>query len=222
MQALRGVFGMAPSGGAAAPKKPNAVLARKKQAAQERPHHERLALSVKAQQLQIGQLQEEVDDLNDKIKLSVDANDRASAGAHLLERKRIQTDIEMRKKKLANTRGQLHQIEMANANIEQALLTREGADELNSAVEAMETIDLDGAVDDMQDAAKTVDEHNERLTESIFGSPDPSEVDSELDAIMGTRMPDAPTTTPVVPTRVPAAAAAKKQESTPIKLRQPK
>jgi TolA-binding protein len=167
MQALRGVFGMAPSGGAAAPKKPNAVLARKKQAAQERPHHERLALSVKAQQLQIGQLQEEVDDLNDKIKLSVDANDRASAGAHLLERKRIQTDIEMRKKKLANTRGQLHQIEMANANIEQALLTREGADELNSAVEAMETIDLDGAVDDMQDAAKTVDEHNERLTASL-------------------------------------------------------
>lgn len=213
MQAIRGMLGITPPT-TTTQKKANAVLARKQQAAQERPHHERLALSIKAQQLQLSQLQEDVDELNDKIKLAVEANDRTSAGTHLAERKRIQADIEMRKKKLANTRGQLQQIETANANIEQGLLMREGAQELKSAVEAMETIDLDGAVADMQDAAATVNEHNERLTENIFDDgPDPSEVDSELDAIMATRLPTVPATRPVVaPVTVTPVTREKQQE----------
>ncbi len=206
MDAIRGLLGIA----APQPvhkKKANTILERKKQAAQERPHHERLKLAITTQTLQIGQLQEDVDELNEKIQLAAAANDRRSAGVHIAERKRIQLDIDTRQKKLANTRAQLQAIETANANLEQGLLMREGADELKSAVEAMDTIDLNGAVDDMQEAASMVNEHNDRLTDPIFGGGEElaDEVNAELDAVMAARMPSVPTVAPVK--RIPANVA---------------
>lgn len=217
MQAIRSWIGLTPASGSGSgeAKKPNATLVRRQQAAQEKPHHERLASQIRAQTLQISQLQEDVDDLNDKIKNAVAAGDRRTAGTHLEERKRIQADMELRKKKLANSRAQQKALENANSNIEHGLLLKEGADELKDAVAAMETIDLHGAVDDIQEAAGMVEEHNAILTEPILGGGDgginDAEVDAELNALMNEHadlhaMPSAPTKKPTVATVIKPVA----------------
>ncbi len=216
MQSIRSWIGMAPAGGAGGGNsKPNATLARRQQAAQEKPHAERLASLVKAQTLQISQLQEDVDDLNANISRAVAAGDRRTAGAHLEERKRIQADMDVRRKKLANTRAQQKALETANSNIEHGLLLQEGASELKSAVQAMETIDLHEAVNDIQEAASMVDEHNAMLTEPILGSGggtsllDDAEMDAELDALMNAGHVDLPS----VPSAKPTVAASVKKPS---------
>ncbi len=213
MDYLRSLVGVSPSASAAAAKKkkPNAVLARKQQAAQEKPHHERLASSAKAQKLQLSQLQEDVDDMNTKLKLAVEVGDRRTAATYLAERNAIQADMTIRQKKLANTRAQLQAIETANSNLEHGLLLREGAEELTNVVAAMETIDVASAVGDIQEAAGMVEEHNVLLTEPILGTDDGGDdaVNAELDALMGVKLPSAPGHTPKATTHVAAAAVKK-------------
>lgn len=115
---------------------------------------------------------------------------------------------------MANLKAQQQALETANSNIEQGLLLKEGSEQLKDAVGALDEIDLSSAVDTMQEAAGKVEEHNEMLSEPIFGGSntliEQDEVDTELDALMqeqALEFPDAPKTTPVKATTTTAGAA---------------
>jgi hypothetical protein len=222
LDSIRGWIGVAPPKAATPAKKPNAVLERRKQAAQEQTHEQRLAALIRAQTVQISQLREDVEDYKEQTNQHLASGNRVAARNAIEARKKVEADIALRQKKLENTRAQQHAIEMANANLEHGLLLQEGAQELKGATEAMAEIDLEGAVDTMQDAAAEVEEHNVLLTEPIFtagGTVDDGEVDDELNALLAEQadlkaasFPDVPKTAPV---KTPLQAKAPSQVEEP-------
>jgi hypothetical protein len=205
MDWLRSAIGVAPTNNRSNSRPaPNATLERARAREGEKPHHERLASLVRAQSLQMQAMREEYADLGGhqdimraNVQSAIARGDKQEAGRLLreskkieLERAKLQAEMEMHEKKLANTRAQQQVLSTANANIEQALLMQSGAQELQSATQAMEEIDLAGAMDSIQDAAGLVRDHDQMLTEPILGGGvgqdtiDDDEVQEELRRLM--------------------------------------
>jgi len=216
-------------GAAPAPvKKPNAVVERRKKAASEVPLEKRLASITRAQELQLEQRQDELEEVEQELQAALKKKDTATAKLKLKRKNELKAEITSIGGKHANTRAQLNVQQTANNNLEQALLVQEGATELKGAVEAIEEIKLEDAIDDIKDRAAELKVHDDLLSSSMFGDltgVNEEDVDEELAAMMRQQeeeriaaqleqMGSVPTTLPVPlkPTLTPAAAKEKEEE----------
>lgn len=215
LDSIRSFIGVAPPPSPV--KRENAVLARKREEASSVPHIERLTRLARAQDMQMEALRDELADVTADLGAATKAKNASEMRTHLTRKKELEGELLLLSKKRTNTNAQLRTHNMADANLDQALLVEEGAHELQATVDAMETIDLEAAVGKLQDAALEVEEHNHLLTEPLIpGSVAvDDEVDEELqallrqqqeldDAILMSKLPNTPagvkhTTTPVTP-----------------------
>lgn len=220
------------------PKRVNPAIQRKIEASanSDESQEVRLQRMVKKQELDIGGLQEEIRELNDdSVKLVQRSRDPkvpvvernqcvAEAKAKLTECARKKAELETVSKKLTNLRGQLSVMQTANSNLEHALLVQQGADELESTVAAMDDLNVENAIDRLQDAASEVHHHTSLFTQDMGLSGHDTvvledQVDEELAALMREQHDDqmdsllsqlkvAPTTPTPLPPAQPDSAAA--------------
>ena len=128
------------------------LVDRTRKTQEEKPHAERLASLVRAQTQQIGQLEDHLEEVTLEFEQIDVARNRPAAMQKLNEKKKLQAELDLLKKKLANTRAQQNAIQTATANLNQATLVEEGAVELKAVASAMTTIDLAGAMDSIQES----------------------------------------------------------------------
>ena len=90
-------------------------------------------------------------------------------------------------------------MQTANANVDQAIGMEQTAAILKETTQAVEDIDLAGAVDDIQDSARTIKEHDKLLTRPITDAGGRkvqanarAEAESELDRLMRQQEPVLP------------------------------
>lgn len=212
------------------PKKVNPVIQKKldSAAASDESQEVRLQRMVRAQELKLDGLQDEIKELNEEaahlVKQSRDpalaVNMRsqcvAEAKIKLTECAKRKSEADMASKKLHNIRGQLAVMQTANSNLEHALLLQQGADELESTVVAMEDLKVEDSVDRLKDAAEEVHNHTSLLTADmgLAGHEVSSimlddQVDEELAALMREQHDaqlDALLAGTSVPTAVPAVS----------------
>jgi flagellin-specific chaperone FliS len=184
MDWLRSAIGIAPATPSSQQRKPNATLERYRN---DTSHEERSEKFARAQLMRIDMLKEELRDEEADAKAAVARKDRVAAQQHLMRAKKVRSELQTLQKKHDNMRQTQGAIQNANSNVAQGVLVQEGAAELESAVNALEEIDWDAAVDALQEAASVMEEHDTRLTEPIFnngGVVDEYEVDEELDRMM--------------------------------------
>jgi hypothetical protein len=167
-------------------KKPNSTLERYRRDAEHTSHEERSEKFARAQMMRMQMLKEELKDEEADVKAAVARKDRVAAQHHLTRAKKVRLELQTLQKKHDNMMQTQGAIQNANSNVAQGLLVQESAAELESAVHALEEIDLDGAMDTLQDSAAIMEEQDTRLTEPIFGSniDVEYEVDDELDRLM--------------------------------------
>ena len=207
MDWLRSTIGLAPSSSSSSsPKKANAVMERHRREATQLSHEERAARFARAQAMNIEMMKEELKELESEINEAVSTGNRTEAARGLARKRQITSDlnkIEAKQKNLNQTRDA---ISSANSNLAQGLLVEEGATELSDTVAAMEEIDLDDAVDKIQEASSQLEYHDSLLTEPLFGEKttayDQFQVDEELDRLMSAHdaashpLPDVPVEEP--------------------------
>lgn len=183
---------------------------------------ERLAALERAQKVQLGALQEEFEEITAELKAIDISKHRQLAMKKLQERKRIEAEMDMLSKKLANTRGQLKIVQNAKSNLEQSVAIKEGAVELQAVAMAIEQLDMQQSVDDIQEAVAELNEHERVLTMPLFATGGHNPVvsqynaEQELAALMAEQglnaLPSVPTgaatAAPVVDVASPPAAAA--------------
>jgi len=185
MDWLRSAIGIAPATSSSS-QKPNATLERYRNDTS-MSHEERSEKFARAQLMRIDMLKEELRDEEADAKVAVARKDRVAAQQHLMRAKKVRSELQTLQKKHDNMRQTQGAIQNANSNVAQGVLVQQGAAELENAVNALEEIDLDAAVDALQEAAGMMEEHDTRLTEPIFsngGIVDEYEVDEELDRML--------------------------------------
>jgi hypothetical protein len=237
MDYLRRIIGVAPSSGGSGGASDD--IARRQQAILERHNspttatqdsqQTRLTKLCRAQEMQLDQLQEERDDVDAELNAAVAAGNRKDAAARLRKRRELDVEIQQLQGKMKNTRTQLVALQTSHANVEQVLLIKEGAAELQAATQVVEQLDARGAMDRMQDSMALLEEQNRLLTEPIGvggGSGTIAadyEAEQELNALMATavaaaqqpapqvnNLPDVPVTGAEA---APAAASAASPEN---------
>ena len=186
MDWLRSAIGIQSAVPQSSSSKPNATLERYRRDAEHTSHEERSEKFARAQMMRLQMLKEELKDEEDSTRAAVARGDRASAQQHLIRAKKVRLEVQTLQKKHDNMMQTHGAIQNAHSNVAQGMLVQESAMELESAVKALEEIDLDSAVDMLQDAATVMEEHDTRLTEPIFGTDAiiEDEVDDELDRLM--------------------------------------
>ena len=194
----------------------SSIVNQRRAAASERPLHERLHSLEKTHRLQYDSLQEEYEEVkavelqaDRDMKESAAIGDRGSAANHMAKRNshrielaKIQDEMVTTNGKLQNVRAQIAAMQTANANVDQAISIQDTAAVLKETTEAVEAIDLQGAVDDIQDSAKTMQEHDKLLTTPIFATGKVkttvarTEAEAELDRLMRQHDPILPSVPP--------------------------
>jgi len=184
MEWLRSTIGI--SDPAPPPKKPNAVLERHKQESTVKTYDERSGALVRAQAMKIEMKEMEIAESDALCRKAVKERNQAQAKRHLTRSNQLKQELNTLRAKHNNLSQTGSKIADANQNLAQALLVKDGADELQGAVDAMEEIDLDDAIDKLQDNAAIVQEHDDRLSEPILGSNAimDDDVDDQLAAMM--------------------------------------
>jgi len=226
MDTLRSWIGIQAAPSAAAKPKPHAALARRQ--ANTTPHDDRAAALERAQARQLACMQAEMEE-HERI-ISTAPVGSAIMRRAMVDKRALDARIRTHQAKLDNLRTQRSVTNNATANIEQALLVQQGADELASANAAMEQLDVAAAVDRLADAASEMRVHDDLLATPMFGDVQPlvdeDDIQAEMDAIRAAReeqqdreaaarmmgAPDAPSTTPAVATAAAAAATAVKSD----------
>jgi hypothetical protein len=181
----------------------------------EKTHAQQLATLERAQYVQLGQLQDEFQEVDAEFRQIDIARNRGYAAQKLQEKKRIQSEIEALSQKWQNTKAQQKALQTANMNLVQVIAMKDGAVELAATAQAMETIDVHKVVEDIQEANSELQQYEKAITGPIFtkgGSTivENYEANAELDAMLAEqadknallqKMPDAPTK--VVPLPLP-------------------
>lgn len=168
------------------PRKPNAVLERHKNDSQTKSYDERAQALVRAQNIKIEMKQQELDEETQLCQQAVKCRDQVNAKRHLMRVNFLKKELATLRAKNNNLAQTGTKISEANQNVAQALLVKDGADELEGAVNAMEEINLDDAVDKLRDNVGIVQEHDNLLSEDLFGEKIyiEDEVDDQLAAMM--------------------------------------
>lgn len=167
-------------------RKPNAVLERHKKDSQTKSYDERAEALVRAQAMKIEMKEMEIAESEALCRKAVKDRDQGKAKRHLMRVNQLKQELNTLRAKHNNLSQTGSKIADANQNLAQALLVKDGADELEGAVAAMDEINLDDAVDKLQDNAAIVQEHDDRLSEPILGNTVLMEddVDDQLAAMM--------------------------------------
>lgn len=189
LDSMRNMVGIPTTGNSAnANVKSNPVLERRRAAAsapEAESFDNRAAAFARAQNLKMRQLEHEINKVNQSIEENKQRGNWNAVKLHLEKKKMLEKDLNVMQMKHKNIVAQQSAIQTAHSNLEQGLLVEQGANELSSAVSAMNEINLDDAVDKMQDAAGEMQEHNHRLTEPLLGfgdaMVDAEEVDEEVE-----------------------------------------
>lgn len=165
---------------------PSAALQRKLAQNKQHTPEERLQLKIKTQQLQADQKREEISDLDEQVKAAIAARDKNKAASLLTKKKQVEGELRRLEGMLNTNRAQLGIRAQAEDNLDQALLLQDAAPELKEMAEATEAIDVDEAVDQIQDAAQMIEQQSERMSEPLLvGAADlESQVQDEIDAMI--------------------------------------
>ncbi len=172
------------------PKKQNATLEKKLEAAGNKSLLERLSKQLKTQTIQIEGLRDELEEVKVDLAVATRAKNVPVMTTKVTRKKELEAEIGTMEKKRVNTRAQLRKLQVADANLEQALLIKDGATELQETVNAMDEIGLEDAVDKMQDAAAQVNEHDALLAGDIMGGAgggevlDPEDINAEIQKLL--------------------------------------
>jgi hypothetical protein len=185
MDWARSWVGIGTSGTTKAPPKKHAIVERHEAASLKLTHAEQLAAQERAQTMQLMQKQRQ---LSAAEQACATAKGPALKDA-LLRKRELTTQIAKQNAALSNTRAQRRVTDTAAANIEQALLMKRGAAVLKDLNAAAETIDVAGAMDDLEDGAAQVADVSEVLERPLNLDPtlDMDEIDAELEAEMARR-----------------------------------
>lgn len=205
---VRYYAGAGPNPAANAPKARPAAVERKlaaAKAAQDSGESQEVYLQrvLSSQEIKLGVLRDEIKDLNEKavtlvqqsrdpkLKPLQQAQLVAEAKVALAECAERRHELAAGEKKAHNLRGQLSVLQTANSNIDHALLVRQGADELEATMAAMEELNVEDNVVRLQGAAAEVHEHSALLGQDmgLSGNPMAGEaqdylIDEELEALM--------------------------------------
>lgn len=162
------------------------VLQRKLAQNKQQTPEERLQLKIKTQQLQADQKREEISDLDAQCREAVAARDKHKAASLLTKKKQVEGELRRLEGMLNTNRAQIGIRAQAEDNLDQALLLQDAAPELKDLAEATEAINVDDAVDQIQDAAQMIEQQSERMSEPLLvGAADlESQVQDEVDAMI--------------------------------------
>ncbi len=167
-----------------AAKKPHAALER--HMSDTTPHDQRTANLELAMTRQVGMLNAQLADLQETIAASPAGS--AAMRQALVDKQRVTKELVAAQNKLANVRAQRNVTTTAAANIEHALLVKQGADELESIQTAMEQLDTESDVDRIREAADELKAHDDTLATPIFGDVvDDDDVEAQMAAIQAER-----------------------------------
>lgn len=207
------------------------LVANARSAGGEKTHAQQLATLERAQYVQLGQLQEEFQEVDAEFRQIDIARNRGYAAQKLQEKKRIQSEIDALSQKLQNTRAQQKVLQTASVTLLQVVTMKDGAAELAATAQAIETLDVHKVVEDMQEANSELQQYEKAITGPIFTKGGNSvvenyEANAELDAMLAEqadknallqKMPDAPTKVSPPPqggatTQSPVEVSAKEEE----------
>lgn len=163
------------------PSKTQAALAAKRDAIS---YDERLVMLERTQAIQLGNYEEQLQDLNVDIARAVKQPDVLRP--LLVQRTQLTQEINTLKGKLANTRALRRHAVIAEANVEQALLMEQAASTMEKNTSAMEELHVEDTVDRLSDVARTMDDHNALLATPIFGASalvDDDDIDAQMAAM---------------------------------------
>lgn len=189
MDWLRSAIGITPATVATKKPKSNAVRERYEREAATTSYDERVEKFARAQAIKLQMKEMELNETRELCKQAVATRNDAEAKRHMMRVKQLQGEINTLRAKHQNVTQTSQSISTANQNLAQALLVKDAAEELEQSVAAMEEIDLDAAVDKLQDGVAEVNVHDSRLSEPIFGHDVvlEDEVDDELARMMRER-----------------------------------
>ncbi len=143
---------------------------------------------LRTQRLKLGQLKAEYDDVDMEFREALAGGNQSAARAKLVKKRELEAQMRQLEGKINNQAAVLNTLSTADANLQQARVVREGADQLGALVKETEKIDLDGAVDSFQDSAALTNDYSNRLSEPLFyigsADPDAEDVDVELARMM--------------------------------------
>lgn len=166
---------------------------------------ERLEKLARAQTMQLGQVMDELKEVEEELS-RIDPQTQRDRTLQLIQTKK-QCTIEAKalSQKLQNTRNQQKILDQARMNLEQQAALQESAVELKALALASEELNVQEAVDVIQDAVKDLKHQDKLLTKPIFGGGGAStlveqdEAEQELAALLARQ------SLPSVPTAVPPA-----------------
>lgn len=157
---------------------------------------------MRAQTMQLGMLKSELADVEHELGKAVKLQQKAIAKNKLHRRNALQAQIRELEGKMENAAAARKMRMDAHANVEQALLMKDGAAELTTLVDDMEHIDLNHIVDQYKDAGARNQEFSHELSAPLFDTPMVSEdgldVDDELNQIMSAGLLQSVEPTPTV------------------------
>lgn len=146
---------------------------------------ERADALARAQAMQLAMKQDELEEVDAGIEAAKGARDRTALARLIARKRQLAREIQNLSGRLANVRVQSRTALTAEANLEQARLTAEAAQEIQYLNRQAESIDIDGAVDDLQEGVADTMEYSDRLAEPLdTGGFNLETVDEEIDRLM--------------------------------------
>jgi hypothetical protein len=229
MDWVRQKIGISPSASAngsapAADGRESAAVQRSLERAQEEPASERLSRLASSQRVQVKSMAAKLAAVDRQLKDATARRDTADMTRLVQQSRAVQKDLASLQAKLANTEAQQRTIAAATSNLDQALLLRDGARELESVSNAVEAADVRGAVDKMKSANSRLEEQNRLLAEPIFDSGDgvaamvrEDDVDAEVQRLLAEQADAALLTLPSAAGRAAPATTMSARENSEIK-----
>lgn len=185
------------------------LLQQQQQQQQNATEPERLATLARAQTIQLGQLMDECNEIEEQLAAIDPIKERARALHLIQQKKQVKAEAESMSQKLENTRQQQKILDKARIGLIEQKALQESAVELKALAIAGEAMNIQDAVDTIQDAVKDLNYHADTLAKPLFSKGKSSiveqdEAEQELAALMAKHhLPSVPTTTVAA---APAAA----------------
>lgn len=167
-------------------------------------------LEAKRSTIQEGSLEERVESLDAKVqekeyevkrfeKLALEClqrGDDVGAKSFLAQKNKATGERNMLQQQYVNARAQLDAQQRAASHLHDAVLLEQGADQLKVTTEAVDQVDLTGAINTMRMANEKMEMQSQMLTMPILGGTntvvEQYKVDEELEALKAKMLPELP------------------------------
>jgi len=145
---------------------------------------ERANALARAQSMQLAGLKDELNETEEDLTAAVVKKDTVTVRAKLLRKRQLETQIRVLAGKLENVRVQSSTAGAAEANLEQARLTKEAAETIQALNREAEGVDIVGAVEDLREGVDDTAAYSDMLAEPITGGLDTMDLDAEMAQLM--------------------------------------